>query len=154
MKKVILNLIMLLFCLNIFGQDISIKDFDQRGIKAINDFMTALNAGTKEEAAKNAIKFIHKSEYDNTGAALKQDRMNYSFKKAWENAKFYQTPVKVTRVQKQALTAIGFGNTAEKGTSYKVWISKKEGVAGLPAPLNVFFPADGSTPTLHYYGSL
>ena len=93
-------------------------------------------------------------EYDNSGTNLKRDRLDFSFKKAWQNAKFYQVPIVATRVQKQNLTGIGFGATAQLGTSYKVWISKKDEVNGMPAPLNVFFPGDGSVPTLHYYGSL
>jgi len=141
---------------NIQAQDIQLADFDKRGIEVVNKFMDAINANAADQAAaaKAAMPFIHNSEYDNTGTALKRDRMDFSFKKAWQNAKFYESPVKVTRIQKQSLTAIGFGATAQAGTSYKVFIGKKAGVAGMPAPLNVFIPADGSDPKVHYYGSL
>jgi hypothetical protein len=142
--------------LSVNAQDIPLKQFDKRGIAVIDSFMTALMNHQDDEmaAAQAALPFIHRSEYDNTGTNLKRDRLDFSFKKAWQNAKFYKWYVVATRVQKQNLTAIGFGETAEAGTSYKVWIAKKDGVGGLPAPLNVFFPADGSSPTLHYYGSL
>ncbi len=152
----------LLACMGIFSQfsataqDIPLKQFDKRGIAVIDSFMTALMNHQDNEmaAASAALPFIHRSEYDNTGTNLKRDRLDFSFKKAWQNAKFYKWYVQPTMVQKQNLTAIGFGETAEAGTAYKVWIAKKDGVGGLPAPLNVFFPADGSEPKLYYYGSL
>jgi hypothetical protein len=157
------NLLLILFvCAGVLiqspstAQDIKVEDFDKAGIDVLNTFMKAImdNQGDEIAAARAALPVIHKSEYDDAGSCLKKDRLDYSFKKAWQNAKFYKTPVVITRVQKQNLTAIGFGATAEKGTAYKVWIAKNDGVAGLPAPLNVFFPADGSAPKIYYYGSL
>jgi hypothetical protein len=138
------------------AQDIPLSKFDTRGFVVIDSFMTALvnHADNEKAAARAALPFIHRSEYDNAGTGLKQDRLDYSFKKAWQNAKFYKLSVEVTRIQKQNLTGIGFGNTAGTGTAYKIWIAKKDGVSGLPAPLNVFFPSDGSDPKLYYYGSL
>ncbi len=138
------------------AQDVPVDQFDKAGIEVLNQFIKAIlaNPGDEKAAAKAALSTIHKSEYDAAGTGLKQDRMDFSFKKAWQNAKFYKSPIVVTRVQKQNISAIGFGATAEKGTAYKVWIAKNEGVAGLPAPLNVFFPADGSAPKVYYYGSL
>ena len=159
MKRILISFLAgtaILLHLSANGQDIPVNKFDQKGIDVINSFMKALadNPGDEMAAAKAALPFIHNSEYDNKGTNLKRDRLDYSFKKAWQNAKFYTIPVKATRVQKQNLTAIGFGNTAQAGTAYKVWIAKKDGVAGLPAPLNVFFPSDGTAPKLYYYGSL
>ncbi len=159
MKRLIITLIagMAIFMqYHSYGQDIPVNKFDKRGIEVINNFMQALldNSSDEMAVAKAAMPYIHASEYDNSGTNLKRDRLDYSFKKAWQNAKFYKVPVSVTRIQRQNLTAIGFGATAQKGISYKVWIAKKAGVNGMPAPLNVFFPADGSGPTLNYYGSL
>lgn len=146
----------LLIQMSAYGQDIPINKFDQRGIEVINSFMTALVNNQTDEmaAAKAALPFIHVSEYDNSGTNLKRDRLDFSFKKAWQNAKFYKLPLSVTRIQRQNLTAIGFGTTAQAGTGFKVWIAKKDGVTGMPAPLNIFFPSDGSAPKLNYYGSL
>jgi hypothetical protein len=137
-------------------QDEPIESLNKSATDAVTNFMKALNSNASDEmaAAKAALPYIHKSEYDKSGSNLKQDRLDYSFKKAWQNAKFYQNPVKITRVQKQSVTAIGFGNTAQKGTCYKVFIAKKEGGTGLPAPLNVFIPEDGTDAKIYYYGSL
>lgn len=156
LSMLLMTVVAILAQLPSYGQDIPIGKFDKRGIEVINHFMNALmdNSADEMAAAGAAMPFIHPSEYDNSGTHLKRDRLDYSFKKAWQNAKFYKIPVSVTRIQRQNLTAIGFGNTAQAGTSYKVWIAKKDGVNGMPAPLNLFFPSDGSGPTLHYYGSL
>ena len=157
MKKRILALVLGLgLSFSAFSQDLPVDQFDKRGIEVVNKFMEAImsNQSDINAAAKKALPIIHRSEYNSAKNGLLADRMSYSFKKAWENAKFYTTPVVVTRVQKQGISAIGFKETAQSGTAYKVWISKKDGVAGLPAPLNVFFPADGSAPTMYYYGSL
>lgn len=157
MKKTIcLILSMALVGFSIQAQEIKLKDFDKRGIELIDSFMNVLLQNPSDEmvAAKAAMPYIHRSEYNNQGNQLMQDRLNFSFKKAWQNAKFYAWPVVVTRIQQQNLSQVGFGETAEAGTGFKIWISKKEGVSGMPAPLNVFFPADGSAPKLNYYGSL
>ena len=155
-KSLSLLMAFILFISPVFSQEIKLKDFDKRGIELIDSFMNVLlqNAADEMAAAKAAMPYIHRSEYNNQGTQLMQDRLNFSFKKAWQNAKFYAWPVMVTRIQQQNLSQVGFGETAEAGTGFKVWISKKEGVSGMPAPLNVFFPADGSAPKLNYYGSL
>ena len=139
-----------------FSQDIKPSRFDKRGITAIEGFMRAIldNAQDIGAAAGAAMPYIHPSEFSSDGKGLLPDRMNFSFRKAWQNARFYEMPVRVTRVQRQQLTGIGFGPTAEAGVSYKVWIAKSPGINGMPAPLSVFFPADGSDPRLHGYGSL
>jgi len=141
---------------NVKAQDIPLAQFDKNAIEVVQKFMDAINANPTDEnaAATAAMPFIHNSEYDNSGSALKKDRMDFSFKKAWQNAKFYETPIKVTRIQKQGLTGIGFGATAQLGSSYKVFLAKKSGVAGMPAAVHVFIPQDGSAPKVHYYGSL
>lgn len=158
MNRVLITLILgLVFMSGIIqSQDLAIESFDKKAVEVVNSFIAALNANSSDEAAaaKACLAYIHKSEFDNSGTGLKQDRMDFSFKKAWQNAKFYQSPVKITRIQKQNVTAVGFASTAQKGTTYKIFIAKKEGVSGLPAPLNILIPEDGSEPKIYYYGSL
>lgn len=161
LKKNITNSIFIFTLCNLLSlsqsavaQDIDISQFDQRGVVCLQNFVNSLLDADFNTAAKKAMQQIHKSDYAKDGTSLKQDRLNFSFKKAWQNAKFYENPIKITRVQKTNLTGIGFKETAQAGTSYKVWIGKKQGVSGLPAPIYVFFPADGGEPKLHDYGSL
>jgi hypothetical protein len=152
------NLFLLVF-LGFFNkgkaQDISVNQFDKRGIAVIDSFMSAImhNQADENAAAQAAMPYIHRSEYDNSSQHLKQDRMDFSFKKAWQNVKFYKWYAQLTRVQKQSLTAIGFGNTAETGIVYKVWVAKRVGAEGLPAPVGVFFPSNGGDPKIYSYGS-
>ena len=152
----VLTLVVAASTTNLQAQDVALAQFDKRGVEVTQKFLDAINSNATDinAAATAALPFIHNSEYDASGLTLKKDRMDFSFKKAWQNAKFYQSPVKVTRVQKQGISAIGFGATAQKGTAYKVFLAKKSGVAGLPAAVHVFFPEDGTEPKVYYYGSL
>jgi hypothetical protein len=156
LKKIVIAICSSIMVYTCSAQDVPLAEFEKSAIEVTQKFMDALNSNSSDisAAAAAAMPFIHKSEYDNSGAALKKDRMDFSFKKAWQNAKFYETPIKVTRIQKQALSGIGFGASAELGVSYKVFIAKKSGVAGMPAALHVFIPKDGGKPKIHYYGSL
>ncbi len=129
-------------------------ELDERGKIVLQKFIDILLDPNFDAAAEKALQVIHKSDFNNSGEALKSDRLQFSFKKAWQNAKFYQNPIKITRVQKTSLSGIGFKDTAENGTSYKVWVGKKKGVNGMPAPIYVFFPAGGGEPKIHDYGSL
>lgn len=125
-------------------------------VKLLNTFMEKLLIADFDDSAKQVMPYVHKSNYDATGSALDRDLLNFSFKKAHQNAKFYAHPVQVTRSQALKTTGIGHPSrgTAQKGTEMKYWIAKKQGVNGMPAPLVVFFPADGSAPTISYMGSL
>jgi hypothetical protein len=129
-------------------------ELDERGKLVLQKFIDILLEPDFNIAAEKALQVIHKSDFNNSGEALKSDRLQFSFKKAWQNAKFYQNPIKITRVQKTNLSGIGFKDTAENGTSYKVWVGKKKGANGMPALIYVFFPAGGGEPKIHDYGSL
>lgn len=120
----------------------------------LNDFIKALSIQDANESAKECLKYVHKSLKNTTGEDLTKDLRDFSFKKAHSNAKFYASPVKITRVRKNKVTAIGFQETGEKGDEYSYFISKKNGVNGMPAPVNIFFPADGGEPKISYMGSL
>lgn len=156
MVKKYLILLFVLVGSSLMAQDIPLAQFDKKAIEVVQSFMTAIVNNPKDEdaAIKAALPFIHKSEYNAEGTSLLKDRKDYSFKKAWQNAQFYENPIKVTRVQAQKITAIGFKETAQAGTSYKVFLAKKAGVGGMPAAIHVFIPKDGTEPKVHYYGSL
>jgi len=120
----------------------------------LNAFMSALLNPDEDAAAKAVMPYVHVSLLNSTKTDLTQDLRSFSFHKAWENARFYAVPVQVTRVRDDAETGIGFGSTAELGRMQSWFIAKKEGVAGLPAPIKVFFPTSGSPPRIAYMGSL
>ena len=157
MKKISLLLIFMSFLNGLWAQAEKSNGLDMLNPKAeklLNEFLTALSIGDSDESAKACLPLVHKSLINKTGDDLTSDLRRFSFKKAHENAKFYQKPVKITRIRKQATTAIGFGETAQKGTVYDYFIAKKSGVPGMPAPIQVFFPLDGTAPRICYTGSL
>ncbi len=120
----------------------------------LNDFMTALLIEDFNESAQAVLPLVHQSLQNKTHTALTRDLMDFSFKKAHSNAKFYQVPVEITEVRATNVTGIGFKETAQLGEERKYWIAKKAGINGMPAPINIFFPADGSQPKINYMGSL
>jgi len=129
---------------------------DPKAVAKIEQFLKILvDSPTIEEAAKKVVEanLVHISMLDkNDKSKLNADKMRFSFKKAYDSAKFYQP--KVTRVLKTSTTAVGFKETAQKGSLYKYWVAKKDGQAGLPAPLQIFVAEGGAEPVLYDFGSL
>ncbi|MCB1321348.1 MAG: hypothetical protein KDK34_13905 [Leptospiraceae bacterium] len=138
------------------GAQVDLDETDERAVAVINQFMEALMSGDFDSSAKAVLPFVHASLQTADRSSMDQDTLNYQFKKAQANAQFYRVPVQITRVQELRTTEIGHPSRGnyQKGTERKYWIAKKEGQAGLPAPLVVFFPEDGGQPTISYMGSL
>jgi hypothetical protein len=95
------------------------------------------------EAGKVAMGFYHKSHHAKSGDNLLPDRLRFSFKKGFTGIKFYEHPVKVSRVRALTTQAIGFKETAEKGSSFDYFIDKKAGVSGRPAQIRIFINEAG-----------
>jgi hypothetical protein len=129
---------------------------DARAEKLLNDFLAALTGSpdNMDAAIKAALPHLHKSLLAPGGGDVSSDLRRFSFKKAWENAKFYAQPVKITRIRRTGTSAIGFRETAEKGKVTDYFIAKKEGTSGMPAPVKIFFPEGGGEPKISYVGSL
>lgn len=117
-------------------------------------FAALVSSRDEASAARAAIPYLHKSLLDSTGADLSADTRTFSFKKAFAAASGYASPVKITRVRPGKVTAIGFGPTGEKGRTVDYFVAKRDGVAGMPAPITVFFPDSGAPPKVSYLGSL
>jgi hypothetical protein len=58
--------------------------------------------------------------------------------------------VKITRIRRTGVSAIGFRETAEKGKVTDYFVAKKDGVNGMPAPVKIFFPEGGGEPKISY----
>lgn len=127
---------------------------DKKAEELLNKLMPALQITDFEASVKATMPLLHKSLINNTGSDVTADLRRFSFKKAHENSSGYATPVKITRVRETTTSAIGFGPTAEAGKVVDYFISKKDGIGGLPAPVKIFFPADGSEPKVSYLGSI
>jgi len=129
---------------------------DPAAVELLNKFMGALqaNGGDMDAAVKASMPLLHRSLLLKDGSDISSDLRRFSFKKAWENGKFYVAPVKVTRIRPTGVSAIGFKETAEAGKVVDYFIAKKPGVNGMPAPVKVFFPASGGAPKISYIGSI
>jgi hypothetical protein len=79
------------------------------------------------------------------GSKLRSTVMGFGLKKDFENVKFYADPVRITRVAKLPPVTSGFGSSAITGPSFKIWIAKKEGAGGLPAPTTILVPEGHKT---------
>jgi len=128
----------------------------QAPVTLINTFMDKLLIEDFNQSAKAVIPYVHKSLLSPDRRSLDGDTLAFSFKKAHENARFYQYPVSITRARKNHVTALGARSrgTAEAGSEISYFLAKKRSTDGAPAPLTVFFPADGSTPSISGMGSL
>jgi len=127
---------------------------DPKGVKLCSDFLAALAIADEAKRIAAAIPLLHKTLLTEDGKDLTEDVKRFSFKKASDNAKHYKQPAEVTVVHKGMDQTVGAGKQAEKGRADKYFVAKKEGVAGRPAPLHVFWPADGGAPKLINIGSL
>ncbi len=128
---------------------------DERGLEKIKRFLEiSLNNPDLNEAGKLLIaeKVVHISKADkNDPRKLNPDSLRFAYKKAHGNAKMYDAVV--VRTVLTGTSAVGFGPTAQKGKLYKYFIAKKDGVGGMPAPIQVFYPDGGLDPVVYDFGS-
>lgn len=76
-----------------------------------------------------------------TNITLRTSILPFSLKKDYGNIKFYADPIEITRVNLSPnVSKQGFGESAIQGRVYKIWIGKKTGVAGMPAPISILLP--------------
>ena len=129
---------------------------DPAAIAVITRFLEiCTRSGDLESLGRDVVAagLVHASKLDaNNPAQLNADSLRFGFKRAAENARLYEP--RITRVVQTTTTAVGFGTTAQRGRLFKYFVAKRPGVAGMPAPLHVFFPDQGGSPVLYDWGSL
>ncbi|MBI2340263.1 MAG: hypothetical protein HYU99_07865 [Deltaproteobacteria bacterium] len=130
------------------------NDADPGAVELLNKLMTALQEPDEAKSIQAVLPLLHKSLLNADGTDLSRDVKQFSFKKAHGGAPLYANPVKVTRVRETPQTEVGFKATAEGGQVADYFVAKKEGKAGMPAPVKIFFPAGGGAPKILYLGSL
>ena len=132
----------------------ALKSESALGEKLVNELMNALLIKDEQARVEAVIPLVHKSLLNASRTDLDPSVKAYSFRRASNAVRLYKIPVKITRVARGGDTTVGFGNTAEAGRRDRFFVAKREGVAGLPAPIHVFFPADGGEPKILNMGSL
>ena len=128
---------------------------DDRGLQKIKQFFEiSLSTPDLEEAGKKLVaeKVVHVSKLDkNDPRKLNPDSIRFAYKRAHANVALYE--LRVVRTTLTGTSAVGFGPTAQKGKLYKYFIAKKDGVGGMPAPVQVFYPDGGLDPVVYDFGS-
>ena len=125
----------------------------ENAIYLINEFMSTLQNNTFNASVRKSIPLMHRSLLTPGQKDLDEDTKRFSFKKAYERAKYYNFPIAVTRIDKIKTTEIGHENTHDIGVEYKIWIAKKES-KGYPAPVVIFFKEGSDNPKISYVGSI
>lgn len=124
--------------------EISVNELPQNVRQVLEGYVSILrNAASLDDAAAQFVKYAGGSlvNEDAHNITLRQDVKPYSLKKDFENIKFYADPLVITRVSSNPdPQAVGFGGSAIKGRVYKIWIAKKDGVEGMPAPVSILVP--------------
>ena len=128
-------------------------------VKAVLDeYLNILRTSADvEAAAKGVIKVAGGGLVDEAGTALRDSVKPYSLKKDFSDVKFYAEPTNITRVNASPSGGQGFGGSAISGMVYKIWIGKKDGAGGMPAPISIMVPqghATIKTPKVVNIGSL
>lgn len=159
LKKLVLIIIfffiffIFLSSFNLQSSDIAITELPKEIAELVNQYLFILqNSSTLEEAAIKLQNILGGGLLNSQGK-ISTDTLSFSLKKDYQNAKFYQYPIKITRVVKILNDYDGYQQTYIEGTGYKVWVAKKDGVAGMPAPVHVIKPKDGSSAKIIGIGS-
>jgi hypothetical protein len=129
-------------------------DADSAALDLLNQFMNALLIKDENARLAAVLPCFHKSLLNNEGTDLAPTVKDYSYRRAVSEVALYQVPIRVTRVAKGNNTTVGYGQSAESGRIDRYFVAKREGVTGLPAPIHIFFPKDGSKPKVVNVGSL
>ncbi len=120
----------------------------------VQDLLNALLIEDDASRLAAVVPLVHKSLLTRDGKTLDEDTRQFSYKKAWQNARFYALPARIVEVHKGRSLTVGYGPTAEKGRIDKYFIAKKPGQPGRPAPISVFIPQSGGAPRIIDMGSL
>ncbi len=138
--------------------DIPVAELPAPVKDVLEQYVKLLRAGPNVEAcAKALIPIAGGGLVNPEGTGLRQDVPRFALKKDFDNVKFYADPLEITRVNKGTTGGHGFGKSAIKGPVYKIWIAKKKGGAGMPAPISIMVPEGHptiTTPRVVVIGSL
>lgn len=146
MKPKSFLIIVLIGCLsaplvNAQRKDIAVSEVPATVISVLNQYVQILSTSTSlDDCATKIVSICGGHLLAQSGNQISNDVKPYSLKKDFENVKFYKNPPVITRVQMQKDTYDGYGPTLIEGDLYKIWIAKKDGVQGMPAPIPIIVP--------------
>lgn len=79
------------------------------------------------------------------GASLRTTVAEYSLRKDFQAIAQYDPDDRITRIEASTTTGHGFGPSAIRGTLYRIWLAKRDGAPGLPAPVQILLPEGHAT---------
>lgn len=123
--------------------DIPVNELPRAVYEVLEQYMALLRQAASLDQAADLFTGIAGGALVNESpdpVSLRSSVKPYGLKKDVENVQFYAEPIRITRVNCGAPVQSGFGDTAIAGPVYKIWIAKKEGIAGLPAPISILLP--------------
>jgi hypothetical protein len=135
-------------------KEITSQEVPRDVIEVLNRYLTILTTSPTLEDCAQKMAGISAGHMLSRNGGISDDVFQFSLKKDYQNAKFYKVPAVITRVQVTDNDYDGYGPTLFEGTGYKIWIAKKDGVAGLPAPIPIIKPASGAPKIVTTIGSL
>ena len=125
--------------------DIPVAKLPKEVRAVLDQYVAALNAPDLDSCAVLFLPIAGGGLVNEEGTALGRDLLDFSLKKDFNNIKFYTQPAKITRVNVRKSNGDGYGASAIAGKIYKVWLAKKPGVAGMPAPVSIMVPEGHET---------
>ena len=125
--------------------DISVKQVPSSVINVLYKYTEVLKSESLEKCAEAFLAIAGGGLVNPAGTALDIDLTRFSLKKDYENFRFYALPLKITRVNRRYSNGDGYGESAIAGWVYKIWIAKKKGVNGMPAPISIMVPENHPT---------
>lgn len=144
MKKIVTTFCLILFVFSLQAQskrnDIPVSKLPSSVKQVLIKYVKILQSSQSlEDCAQNFVEVAGGSLVNEDGKSLRSSVKPYSLKKDFSNIKFYANPIKITRVNVSQRSS-GFGESAIRGKVYKIWIDKKSGQSGMPAPISILVP--------------
>jgi len=132
-------------------------EINPQAVQVINRCLEILLNPNETERLQQIQAVLHSSllftNPDGT-TVLSRNVKEFSYQKAVQNVAAYHYPAEITSVRQGNEITLGIGPTAESGRTDSYFIAKRAGVAGIPAPIVVFFPDNKSEPKITNLGSL
>jgi hypothetical protein len=123
-----------------------LADADTRAIELINQLLVALKIEDGNRRLQAVVGLVHRSLLTSDGRDLDWNIKNYSYRKAFQSAHMYKYPAVVARTSEKRDQVVGFAESVERGWVQTYYLEVKSGGGGMPAPVQIFFPASGDPP--------
>ncbi|MFN8256129.1 MAG: hypothetical protein U0W24_10600 [Bacteroidales bacterium] len=151
------TIVMFAFYMNAQKNNIQISEIPADVKELLGKYLEILSSGKSVEEVANTLYsegIIGGGLLNTSATGPSDDIIRFSLKKDFDNVKFYDVPPVITGVTFTADTYDGYQNTLIKGDLYKIWVKKKNGVNGRPAPIPVLKPKNGKPVVVSVIGSL